>query len=352
MKHTSWGEGQRTWLLSIPAATVLLMIIALFVAACSPTIVESTTPDSAAVAATEAPRTAVRSSDGMVMFLVPAGSFPMGQSGTHIYWEGSLLRGTLMPQIFTDEGPRREVYLDAFWIDHTEVTVAQFRRFVEATGYQTTAEEAGWGKPWREGPKELEWPKVGGTDWQHPHGPASEAEDDHPVVQVSWFDAAAYCDWAGGALPTEAQWEKAARGTDGRLWPWGSEFETSRGNFCDASCRVERWKNPGSDDGYDLTAPVASFPSGASPYGALDMAGNVWEWVSDWYAAEYDAADLSNPRGPAAGSERAMRGGAWIDTRPWLRTTLRYKNPPHSRCDDVGFRCVMPDTALAAVQNK
>jgi formylglycine-generating enzyme required for sulfatase activity len=287
--------------------------------------------------------TRVRSTDGMVMVHVPAGEFQMGNTGIQWIWGGSLRDGDLGVQVFTDEQPGHTVYLDAFWIDQTEVTVAMFRTFVEATGYETTAEREGWGHPWTQGPMEEEWPQVPGTDWQHPRGPESSAEDDHPVVQVSWEDAAAYCEWAGGQLPTEAQWEKAARGTDGRMWPWGNTYDGALGSFCDAQCPIERWKQDYFDDGYAFTAPVGTFPSGASPYGALDMAGNVWEWVADWYEEDYYVDSASqNPLGPDSGTDRAMRGGAWYDNEPWVRCTVRHQNPPWSRCDDVGFRCAVP----------
>jgi formylglycine-generating enzyme required for sulfatase activity len=281
----------------------------------------------------------------MVMVYVPAGKFDMGNAGIQWIWAGSLRDGDLGGlQVFTDEQPQHTIYLDAFWIDQTEVTVAMFRTFVEATGYEITAEIAGWGQPWREGPMEEEWPQVPGADWQHPRGPESIAEDNHPVVQVSWEDAAAYCEWAGGRLPTEAQWEKAARGTDGRIWPWGNTYDGIRGSFCEAQCPIERWRDDSCDDGYAFTAPVGSFPSGASPYGALDMAGNVWEWVADWYdEGYYGDSPTENPSGPPSGSERAMRGGAWYDNEPWVRCTVRHQNPPWSRCDDVGFRCAVPD---------
>jgi serine/threonine-protein kinase len=286
--------------------------------------------------------TQIRPTDGMVMVYVPSGEFEMGNAGVQWIWGGSLRDGDLDLQVFIDEQPQHTVYLDAFWIDQTEVTVAMFRTFVEATGYETTAEIAGWGQPWRKGPMEKEWPRVSGADWQHPRGPESIAEDDHPVVQVSWEDAAAYCEWAGGRLPTEAQWEKAARGTDGRTWPWGDIYEGIRGSFCDVQCPIERWKHNSYDDGYAFTAPVGSFPSGASPYGALDMAGNVWEWVADWYDdSHYGDSTTENPSGPPFGSERAMRGGAWYDNESWVRCTVRHQNPPWSRCDDVGFRCAV-----------
>jgi formylglycine-generating enzyme required for sulfatase activity len=287
--------------------------------------------------------TRLRPADGMVMVYVPAGEFEMGNPGTQWIWKGSLVDGDLGLQVFTDEGPRHTVYLDAFWIDKTEVTVAMFRSFVQATGYETTAERQGWGNPWTEGPMEAEWLPVPGADWRHPHGPQSSAEEDHPVTQVSWDDAAAYCVWAGGGLPTEAQWEKAARGTDRRAWPWGDAYQGTRGNFCEASCPIARWRDDAYDDGYALTAPVGSFPGGASPCGALDMAGNLWEWVADWYHAEYYRdSPPQNPLGPDSGTVRAMRGGAWYDNEQWVRCTVRHQNPPSSRCDDVGFRCAVP----------
>ena len=232
------------------------------------------------------------------------------------------------PFLFLDETPQHVVYLDAFWIDQTEVTVAMFRVFVEATGYMTTAEREGWGMPWTDGPKELEWPKVNGADWQHPRGPGTTVEDNHPVTQVSWEDAAAYCKWVGGQLPTEAQWEKACRGIDGRMWPWGNTFDGTRVSSCETQCLIERWKNDRFDDGYTFTAPVGSFPDGVSPYGALDMAGNVWEWVADWYEIDYyhNSPD-ENPLGPGSGTLRAMRGGAWYDNDVWMTCTVRHQNP-------------------------
>ena len=287
--------------------------------------------------------TRIRTTDGMTTVYVPAGEFAMGNDGIQWVWGGTLLHGDLDMQVFTDEQPRHTVHLDAFWIDETEVTVAMFRTFFEATAYETTAEREGFGHPWTEGPMEEEWPEVEGADWQHPHGPDSSAEDDHPVVQVSWEDAAAYCAWAGGQLPTEAQWEKAARGTDLRMWPWGNTWDGNLGSFCDAQCPIERWRQGQYDDGYAFTAPVGGFQSGASPYGALDMAGNVWEWVADWYAEDYyGESPLQDPSGPDSGTVRAMRGGARYDNETWVRATVRHQNPPTSRCDDVGFRCAMP----------
>jgi formylglycine-generating enzyme required for sulfatase activity len=165
------------------------------------------------------------------------------------------------------------------------------------------------------------------------------------VVQVSWDDAAAYCSWAGAQLPTEAQWEFAAHGPHDRRFPWGNTFDGTRLNSCDTQCPVERWRAEHFDDGYRFTAPVGTYPAGAGPFGALDMAGNVWEWVEDWYDADYyERSPCWNPSGPAAGTDRVMRGGAWYDgqAEAWTRTTVRHQNPPWDRYQDVGFRCVKP----------
>ena len=297
--------------------------------------------------------TRVRPSDGMGMVYVPSGEFEMGNDGTQWVWNGSLLHGDLGLQVYTDESPQHTVYLNEFWIDRTEVTVGMFRTFAEATGYETTAEREGWGAPWRNGPPEAEWPHVEGADWRHPRGPGSSAEDDHPVVQVSWEDAAAYCAWTGGQLPTEAQWEKAARGTDGRLWPWGDAYDGRLGSYCEADCPIVRHQENGHRDGYAFTAPVGSFPGGASPYGALDMAGNVWEWVADWYdEAYYGESPTENPAGPETGTERAQRGGAWYDNQSWVRCTVRHQTRPTVRCDDLGFRCAMPADASGSTQQQ
>lgn len=291
--------------------------------------------------------TKIREADGMTMVYVPAGEFEMGNPGTQWVWNGDLEAGNLGLQIYTDESPQHSVYLDAYWVDQTEVTVGMFRIFVEATGYKTRAEIDGWGAPYKPGPVEDEWTHIEGVDWLHPQDPNLLARDDHPVVQVSWEDAAAYCAWVGGALPTEAQWEKAARGTDSRLWPWGGTYIELHGNFCDSFCPVERYKQLMFTDGHSRTAPTGSFPYGASPYGALDMAGNVWEWVADWYDESYYAnSPYENPGGPLYGTERTQRGGAWLDNESWVRTTVRHATPPWVRCDDLGFRCAYPANSL------
>ena len=246
-----------------------------------------------------------RPADGMEMVFVPAGEFSMGSD------EGD-----------DDEKPVHDVYLDAYWIDRTEVTNAQYRAFVEETGHRTPT-ECDWGEPTY---------GQGGME-------------SHPVVCVSWEDATAYCQWAGGRLPTEAEWEKAARGTDGREYPWGDTFDGTKLNYCDANCELEH-KDTGFDDGYVRTAPVGSFPEGVSPYGVLDLAGNVWEWVADWFAADYyGGSPERNPTGPEAGDFRVARGGSWNHDSLGGRSALRFRDDPDLRFDEVGFRCGLSSTS-------
>ncbi len=157
----------------------------------------------------------------------------------------------------------------------------------------------------------------------------------HPVTQVSWYDADAYCRWVGGSLPTEQQWEKAARGTDGRIYPWGDEFDGTLLNYKDASFDGDMNFN----DGFRFTAPVGSYPQGASPYGALDMAGNVWEWTADWYQGGYNPLpSVQNPNGPA----RVLRGGSWNHEQAGMRAAYRLESSPSTLVDNFGFRCVVP----------
>jgi formylglycine-generating enzyme required for sulfatase activity len=169
----------------------------------------------------------------------------------------------------------------------------------------------------------------------------------HPVNCIDWEQAAQYCRTHDARLPTEAEWELAARGTDGRTYPWGDDPPTpERLNACGAECVA--WGRTHSiaeqpmytaDDGWPSTAPIGSFPAGHSPYGLQDMAGNVWEWVADRYGA-YDAREATNPRGPATGEERVVRGGSWNGAQPaWIRPTFRFHAPASNRTYGIGFRC-------------
>ena len=257
--------------------------------------------------------------DGAPMVLIPAGEFQMGDP----FNEG-----------WGDELPVHTVYLDAFYIDRYEVTNAQYKKFVQATGYKEPEgyiydvnNDWVWGKPWQD---------------KNYNG------DNQPVMCVSWYDAKAYADWAGKRLPTEAEWEYAARGgLSGKRYVWGNEWPPPKnaGNFADETARkvFDRpgdWIISGYDDGYAYTAPVGKFtPNG---YGLYDMAGNVWEWCADWYDSNYYANSLkSNPTGPASGSFRVLRGGSWNNNNnDNLRVANRNNNNPTDDNNNVGFRCV------------
>jgi formylglycine-generating enzyme required for sulfatase activity len=207
-----------------------------------------------------------------------------------------------------DEKPQRLVELPEYWIGRYPVTNAQFARFAQAATYKTTAEREGWSWTLRV----IESYRTEGADWRHPHGPESSisGKDDHPVVQVSWDDAQAFCDWAGLALPTEEQWEKAARGSDGRLWPWGDVSPTPQ------LCNFNR--NVGD------TTPAGQYsPKGDSPYGCADMAGNVREWTASWYREN---------------ETRALRGGAWGSVAKLTRAADRNNMDPRLRYNFLGFR--------------
>ena len=283
----------------------------------SPTSASPASPTPSAVPPTPAPAvivTRIWETDGAEMVFVPAGEFIMGSE-----------------ELGDDERPVRQVYLDEYWIDRYEVTNERFAHFVAETGYQTETEARGWGWVWQES----EWEKVEGADWRHPRGTDSSIEGkiDHPVVLVSWKDADAYCAWAGKRLPSEAEWEKAARGPgadSGQGWryPWGSTFDTNKANTKEA----ERGD----------TTPGGSFsPHGDSPYGACDMTGNVWEWVADWYGSDYySQAPSANPTGPTTGTYKILRGGAWPFDEVYARTAFRYNVKPDYTYDFAGFRCV------------
>jgi len=270
----------------------------------------------------------ISGSDGMALVFVPAGKFLMGSLDSD-------------PQADSDEKPQHTVSLDAFWIDRTEVTNAMFARFVAATGYETDAEREGGGKVF--GLSDQKWEQTAGADWRHPRGPATNIDglDNHPAVSISWNDANTYCQWAGRRLPTEAEWEKAARGPDGRKYPWGDTAPAGNLlNFADRNLD-QKWSDKTADDGYEFTASVGHYPAGASPYGALDMAGNVWEWTVDWYIEDYYAhSPAQNPVQTIPALTRVLRGGSWLDKPQYLRATNRNWINQDFAGDLIGFRCV------------
>ena len=304
------------------------------------------------------------------MVLIPGGSFSMGGDNE---------------QASEDEYPKHKVFVDSFFIDATEVTNAQFKKFVEATGYITTAER----KPnWEElkktlppntpkpdesmlvaaslvfkpsnGPVNLNnysewWSWVKGADWKHPEGPNSNiiGKDNYPVVHVSWFDAMAYCKWAGKRLPTEAEWEFAARGgLINNIYPWGNEPITKGNSKANSWDGDFPYKN-NQRDGYYKLSPVKTYS--ANNYGLFDMAGNVWEWCSDWYNNQYYSTianqETKNPLGATKSFDpqdpytpkKVLRGGSFLCNDSYCsgyRVARRMKSSPDTGLEHTGFRCV------------
>lgn len=258
--------------------------------------------------------------EGMV--LIPAGAFMMGSD------DGD-----------SDEKPVHEVYVDAFYLDQHEVTVAKFREFVNVNGYKTDAEKEGFSYIWNG----TEWEKKEGINWRH-NAEGKISADNYPVINVSWNDATAYAKWAKKRLPTEAEWEYAARsGSKGYKYSWGNGSPTGKkgGNIADeAGKRVfSSWTIwEGYDDGFAYTAPVGSFDP--NEFGLYDMTGNVWEWCTDWYAEDYySKSPKQNPKGPTTGEQRVLRGGSWFDNPHYVRCANRFRNYPSVRSGNVGFRC-------------
>ena len=239
------------------------------------------------------------------MVLVPAGEFTMG-----------VIEGP------ADQQPSHAVLLDSFYIDQYEVTNAQYLEYVRDTEYRAPMllRESNYNSP------------------------------EQPVLDINWFEMEMYCKWAGKRLPTEAEWEKAARGTDGRANPWGDQAIDAEGiyraNYNDFGNR--------DADGYTWTAPIGMFPQGVSPYGAYDMVGNVKEWVSDWYrSGYYDTSPYRNPPGPFSGETKVIRGGSWFDFPTFVSSTYRSQLNPELPDGDIGGRCAAgkgaPVTAVGIV---
>lgn len=259
--------------------------------------------------------------------------------------EGMFWRGTAFDKVEAivdrrNEAPRMEIFISAFRMDQTEVTNDMFATFVAATNYRTAAETNGFSYVFD--PQRRELRQVFGASWRHPMGPGSDISQlgDHPVVHVAWTDADEYCRWAGRRLPTEAEWEKAARGNREFLYPWGNDLPTSKhANLADVSLGVE-WAHLDLNDGFERTAPVGTFPKGKSPYGIFDMAGNVSEWVADRYGEEYyQSSPRRDPSGPEDGIYGILRGGGWNGLADRALTTRRVREASVVGFDTVGFRC-------------
>ena len=317
--------------------------------------------------------------EGMVW--IPGGEFSMGSDET-----GESMCG--LPGVTRDSQPIHRVYVDGFWMDATDVTNAQFEKFVEATGYVTVAEKAPTAEEFpgappenlvagstvftpTSGPVPLNdmfqwWRYQKGADWRHPEGPESDIKSkaNYPVVHVGYDDAVAYARWAGKRLPTEAEWEFAARGgLSGNLFSWGNEFKPN-GKFMANTYQGDFPVNNTAEDGFPGIAPVKSFPPNG--YGLYDMAGNVWQWCSDWYRPDYYArlrlaggGVPRNPQGPDASydpaepndKKRVHKGGSFLCTDQYCTRYMvgtRGKGEVSTGANHLGFRCVqIPETAKA-----
>lgn len=243
--------------------------------------------------------------DNVEEILIPAGAFQMGcdpnnpaENGCSEPWQ-------------TDEQPLHMVYLDAYYIDKYEVTNVRYKACVDGGGCTAPQRSDSYSRPFYYG---------------------NDTYANYPVIHVTWHQAHTFCSWAGKRLPTEAEWEKAARGpNDTRKYPWGNE---------EPSCSFVNYRGQLGDCISD-TDQIGSYPAGASPYGVMDMAGNVWEWVNDWYDEDYYSVSTdSNPRGPAVGTRRVMRGGSWIFLDIQVRSAGRGNVIPPFWDYDLGFRCV------------
>ncbi|HWB31789.1 MAG TPA: formylglycine-generating enzyme family protein [Acidobacteriaceae bacterium] len=273
---------------------------------------------------------------------------------------GTFLMGTDYERAFPldGEGPVRPVTMSPFRIDTFPVTNRDFASFVDATGYRTESEIFAWSFVfWMHLPDErldelVEdtvaaapwWCKVPGAYWRHPEGPGSDVSgrQDHPVVHVSWNDAAAYAAWAGKSLPTEAQWEYAARGgMEQKLYPWGDELTPGGKHLCNI-WQGEFPRVDTGEDGFRGACPVDAFPPNG--FGLYSMTGNVWEWCADWFTTEHSSDPQRDPRGPEEGSAKGMKGGSFLCHASYCnryRVAARTSNTPDSAASNIGFRCVL-----------
>lgn len=314
------------------------------------------TPNRPARTASPPPPTQLRSSSTATapsMLWIPSGAFVMGHNNR-----------TASPSTFVvdGEGPSRRVRLNGFWMSETEVSNAQFAAFVNDTNFTTDSERFGWSfvfegqltaqanaqatqavqaAPW--------WVAVDGASWRRPEGPGSDAlaaeRLNHPVVHISWTDAVAFCKWAGARLPTEAEWEFAARGKQlvgakRTTFPWGSKLVPSGVH------RANVWQGEfphrnTADDGYPFTAPVHAFGP-QNEHGLYNMIGNVWEWVSDYWSIQHSRKEVFAPQGPSFGMERTKKGGSFMCHKSYCyryRTVARSQNSEDTGTSNLGFRC-------------
>ena len=315
-------------------------------------------PATAAAAIAIHPQEIHQDADDSVMMVVPALTFTMGTAEVRADLPASRpVPGRLRPPdvliaraydawAVEDERPAHLVTLRAFAIDRYEVTNAQYRRFLADVAKHG---DAACAHPVQPKGKD-HTPRYWGDFNPLLHDPAyarlaqfnttTFTADAKPVVGVDWYDAYAYAKWAGKRLPTEAEWELAARGTDGRLWPWGNDWAWGRCNIVGENLGADVRAKGREKDGYIYPAPVGTYPDGRSPFGCDDMAGNAAEWCADWYAADdYQVDAPANPQGPAEGTERAVRGGSSQNFPSNVRCAVRFHHEPEFRSFTLGFRC-------------
>jgi formylglycine-generating enzyme required for sulfatase activity len=317
--HPASPPGTSPRRLSLPAILLVTFGVALLVGVVLLTFKGSGgTPRNASMPA------AITDEAGVQMVLVPSGQFEMGADPLQVLVECQRLCPTCACQEgwFTDEGPQHTVTLGNYYIDTNEVTNAGYAQCVAAGACQAPGEATGRIPDF-----------ISGGYFDNPE------YANYPANNVSWFDASDYCTWRGARLPTEAEWEKAARGSQSLIYPWGKDFDGRRLNSCDSNC-LNPWANQGYNDGYTFTSPVGAYPAGTSPYGAFDMAGNVREWVADCYEAGYYASSTNiDPRGPDCSTFRVTRGGSWTDESFNLHASRRFLADPTTRDNITGFRC-------------
>ena len=273
----------------------------------------------------------------MPMIYIGEGDFLMGTSSDSLLTECRQFRPNCQSSWFKVVEPAHTVFLDAFYMDVYEVSNERFVAFLNELGID---EQSCLG----ENCLALEDSRISWDEEQERYV-VDFAQRNHPVVGVTWFGAAAFCEWQDGRLPTEAEWEKAASWDSDRnlqnRYPWGNAFDGLLTNFCDESC-TQPQSNRAYDDGFEQTAPAGAFANGRSSYGIYNMAGNVWEWAADWFASDYyENSPTANPQGPEEGTQRVVRGGSWFDTGNFVNAQFRSGINPTDGGQSIGFRCVL-----------